>query len=295
MGVSEIGVRCGREELGVAHTCKRVNAPAAGATDMSEPISALLDALLGPAERRAAQGPGRVQVKPDGSRVSDADLDVDALIAEGLQRRFPGDGLCSEEGARRPGPAWWAVDPIDGTENFLRGRPDWGHALCRVVEGRPALTLLSFPAHGERWWAIAGGGAHRAGRPLPRLSPPGAAAAPLPAPADPDGRPVLLPDSVRRHIPAVWPGPALALRCTTRALALVAAGEAGAALVGAGWGPWDLLPGLLVLHEVGAGAWTIDGAPLDPAEALGPTFAEPLVVGAPGPAAALAAALRAAG
>jgi fructose-1,6-bisphosphatase/inositol monophosphatase family enzyme len=262
---------------------------------MHEHISALLDELLGPAERRAAEGPGQLRHKPDGTRVSDADLEVEALLDAGLQRAFPGDGLCSEEGARRPGSAWWAVDPIDGTENYLRGRPDWGHALCRVVDGRPALALLSFPARGERWWATAGGGAHRAGHALPRLAPLGATEAHLSASGLADGRPVLLPDSVLRHVPAAWPGPALAPRCTTRALALVAAGEAGAALVGAGWSAWDLLPGLLFLREVGAGAWTIEGAPLDPAGALAPTFAEPLVVGAPGPAAALAAALRAAG
>ncbi len=262
---------------------------------MHEHISVLLDELLGPAEQRAAQGPGRLHQKADGTRVSDADLDVEALLDEALQRRFPGDGLRSEEGARRPGASWWAIDPIDGTENYLRGRPDWGHALCRVADGRPALSILSFPAHGERWWASAGGGAHRAGVALPRLAPVGAAAPPLPASGRADGRPLLLPDSVRRHVPAAWPGPALAPRCTTRALALVAAGEAGAALVGAGWSPWDLLPGLLFLQEVGAGAWTIGGAPLDLAEALAPTFAEPLVVGTPGPAAALAAALRAAG
>lgn len=258
-------------------------------------VHAVFDEVLAPAEARALRGPGAVRPKGDGTRVTDADLEVEALLVAGLARVLPGDGVRGEEGAATPGAAWWALDPVDGTENYLRGGPDWAVAICRVVDGSPSISLISFPAHRERWWAGAGAGAWRGGARLPWRGPGGAGALPEQPSWDPvaDPRPFLLPASVLRHLPAAWPGPAVAPRCTTRSLARVAAGEAAAALVGPGWQPWDLLPGLLLLHEVGLGAWGLDGARLSLAAAAAGEDLGPLVLGDPAAASALAAAIRA--
>jgi 3'(2'), 5'-bisphosphate nucleotidase len=49
-----------------------------------------------------------------------------------------------EAGAGTPGDRYWALDPIDGTEGFLRG----GHfvvAVALVEHGRPTMALLGCP------------------------------------------------------------------------------------------------------------------------------------------------------
>jgi myo-inositol-1(or 4)-monophosphatase len=252
-----------------------------------------IEAALEEAAALALRGPGEVRTKADGSVVTEADLAVEALLDAALRDACPGDGLLSEEGRARPGEPWWCLDPIDGTSNFARGAPDWSIALARVEGSDPVWSALRFPARGERWTAQRGGGAWVDGRRLPAL--PGAGDPAVPLDVAGAGRagwgasPVIhLPHSARRLLRLRWPAELRSPRCVTRSLAAVAAGEADAALIGPGWGAWDLLSGLLLLWEVGGGAWTLSGAPLR----LGSAFAEPLVVGAPPAAAALALAIE---
>ena len=42
----------------------------------------------------------------------------------------------------------WALDPIDGTMNFLRGSPLWGISLGYVRNGVPLLGVVAMPALG---------------------------------------------------------------------------------------------------------------------------------------------------
>jgi myo-inositol-1(or 4)-monophosphatase len=254
----------------------------------------ILDALL-PALRtagaRALAGPGRMHLKADGSEVTAADLEVEALLSAGLAAAFPADGQRGEEGASRPGDPWWTIDPIDGTANFLgwsRGehgddRPGaaegwWGPALARLRGGVSEVGILYYPARDELWFAAAGDGASRAGRPL----------APLDGPGLQDDDLVLVPRKLRRHAELARPFRTGSLRCTTAQMARVAGGDAAATLISPGWGPWDVTPGLALLAEVGGGAWTLDGQPLNPLD----PFAPPFVAGREDRAFALAAALR---
>ena len=53
---------------------------------------------------------------------------------------------------RAESPWRWIVDPIDGTSGFVRGIPVWASLIALVVDGRPALGVVSAPALGVRWW-----------------------------------------------------------------------------------------------------------------------------------------------
>ena len=46
---------------------------------------------------------------------------------QGLAELFPGEGVLSEEGRQQvpASPAYWVVDPLDGTTNFAAGIPYW--------------------------------------------------------------------------------------------------------------------------------------------------------------------------
>src|SRR5262245_30710874 len=61
--------------------------------------------------------------------VTVADRALERLIADRLLRAFPRDGFLGEEGvnswAEGDAKALWIVDPIDGTSNYIAGRPDW--------------------------------------------------------------------------------------------------------------------------------------------------------------------------
>lgn len=76
--------------------------------------------------------------------------------------------LTEERGAvgRLPGPGepWIALDPIDGTRNYLAGMPPWGISIGLVVDGRPLAGWVGDLANGRAWSAVAGEGAFADGR-----------------------------------------------------------------------------------------------------------------------------------
>lgn len=102
--------------------------------------------------------------KPDGTRVSEADLAVDALLQERLMQDRPDYAWLSEETAddpRRLGcRSVWIVDPIDGTHAFLEGIKEWTIAAALVDDGQPVLAAVFNPATAEMFTARAGHGAH---------------------------------------------------------------------------------------------------------------------------------------
>ncbi len=97
------------------------------------------------------------------SPVCAADIEVDNFLKYELGRLLPSAGWLSEETADDPArlerDLIWVVDPIDGTRDFLRGRPGWAVSVALVSAGRPLLGLLVAPARDEVWAATAGTGA----------------------------------------------------------------------------------------------------------------------------------------
>jgi histidinol-phosphatase len=101
----------------------------------------------------------RVDTKPDTSVVSDADHAAEQRIRDLVRERRAGEGVLGEEGGDDGTDVRWIVDPIDGTQNFVRGVPVWGTLLALEREGRPVVSVVSAPALHRRWWASRGGGA----------------------------------------------------------------------------------------------------------------------------------------
>src|SRR5690349_8983201 len=67
--------------------------------------------------------------KAPGNPVCDADMAVDGFLKRELAGLLPAAGWLSEETLDHPvrleSDLVWLVDPIDGTRDFLRGRPGW--------------------------------------------------------------------------------------------------------------------------------------------------------------------------
>jgi myo-inositol-1(or 4)-monophosphatase len=95
--------------------------------------------------------------------VSEADVAAERLIATRLDAARPDDGLLGEEGQARPGTSGyrWVVDPLDGTVNFLYGRPAWCVSIACEDGAGTVVAVVHAPVLGETWTATRGGGAHR--------------------------------------------------------------------------------------------------------------------------------------
>jgi len=191
--------------------------------------------------------------KEPGQPVCDADIAVNQMLREALAKIVPDAGWLSEETAdnadRLSGHRLWVVDPIDGTRDYLRGRPGWAVSVALVVHGQPVAGVLAAPARGELWVGEAGQGAWRNGERLrasDRRHLPGAR-----VPAD------TLPRADSDLVPVHKPN-SIALR-----MAMVAAGEAD--LVAAmRWGSeWDIAAAALIATEAGAAVTDALGQPLN--------------------------------
>jgi histidinol-phosphatase len=101
-----------------------------------------------------------VESKPDLTWVSDADRAVEHALRTRLAAERSTDAVSGEEfGAVGSASRRWVIDPIDGTNNFVRHVPVWA-TLIGLLEGDDAvLGVVSAPALGRRWWAARGGGA----------------------------------------------------------------------------------------------------------------------------------------
>jgi len=109
------------------------------------------------------------QRKGFGDYVTDADKAAEQAILTVLRSEAPDIATLAEEsgGAVSSDQPFWAVDPIDGTTNFLRGFPVVGISVGLMHRGRPLAGAVSAPLLGQAWCAARGLGAVDAeGRPL---------------------------------------------------------------------------------------------------------------------------------
>ncbi|MDA1258923.1 MAG: inositol monophosphatase family protein [Chloroflexi bacterium] len=99
--------------------------------------------------------------KDDASPVTRADREAEELIRRNLAEAFPDDAVLGEEFGEQSGTTGfrWYLDPVDGTESFVRGVPLWGPTIGLERDGEPAAGVIAFPALHEIVWAGTGLGA----------------------------------------------------------------------------------------------------------------------------------------
>ncbi|NKQ54652.1 inositol monophosphatase [Amycolatopsis sp. K13G38] len=116
--------------------------------------------------------PASVRAKGDRDLVSDVDLAVEDAVREFLARETPEIGILGEEHGRSgdPGALWWALDPVDGTSNFVRGIPLCAVSLGLVSGHRSVLAAIDLPFLDTVYTAAEGHGAY-AGDARIRVSP----------------------------------------------------------------------------------------------------------------------------
>ena len=138
------------------------------AARLMAPLTELV-ALAGAAILRVDRTRMRIDGKADGSPVTEADLAADRIIADGLARLAPGILALSEErvtpesgGCPKDCPrAFFLIDPLDGTKEFVAGRNEFTVNLALVVDGTPLLGIIGAPALGLIWRGLVGQGAER--------------------------------------------------------------------------------------------------------------------------------------
>lgn len=127
----------------------------------------LADAVR-PVALRHFRTPLAIDHKHDLSPVTLADHEAEAAMRALIAERFPEHGIYGEEmGAHQADAEYvWVLDPIDGTQSFVTGKPLFGTLIAVLKEGRPVLGLIDMPALDERWIGAAGRPTTFNGRPV---------------------------------------------------------------------------------------------------------------------------------
>lgn len=97
---------------------------------------------------------------------TEADRAVETVIRETLRAEFGAASILGEEdgGGLDGDGTGWAIDPIDGTSNFLRGLPLWAISIGYVERGVPVAGVVALPQLGEMLSAVKGEGLMRNGQ-----------------------------------------------------------------------------------------------------------------------------------
>lgn len=217
-------------------------------------------------ERYAERTTVRVQAKSeDNDLLTEVDLAVQKQLVSRIQQDYPGDLIVGEEAGfdvfpQDPDARAWVLDPIDGTQNFVRGLfPHFGISVGLAQGGRPVAGGVALPITGDLFTAQQGAGAFRNGRRLECAATESLhyAKIEIDFSTQPDRRETIerfgdlmcRAGQVRCHCAAVVP------------LCAIAAGEMDAYLH-VTLNPWDYAAGQIIIEEAGGRLSRLDGSPL---------------------------------
>ncbi|MDX1706157.1 3'(2'),5'-bisphosphate nucleotidase CysQ [Pseudidiomarina sp.] len=108
--------------------------------------------------------------KEDDSPVTSADFAANRMILDALGDLTPDIPVLSEEGShrsfeeRRKWPRYWIIDPIDGTQEFIRQSGDFGVVISLVEHNRPVLGIIYWPVGDVLFSAQQGKGTYKQDR-----------------------------------------------------------------------------------------------------------------------------------
>ncbi len=128
-------------------------------------VTGVLDAIR--PDLLAAYGRKDHTVKRDNTVVTEWDHKIETQLRESLAAFDDSIPFVGEEsGLKEVGDTFWLVDPIDGTEHFVRGLPFCSTMVTLIAQHEPVLSIIDMFASNERYTAIKGNGAYCNGEAL---------------------------------------------------------------------------------------------------------------------------------
>ncbi|MCF6190188.1 MAG: inositol-phosphate phosphatase [Cocleimonas sp.] len=106
-------------------------------------------------------GDFEVEIKPDDSPVTIADIETEKTIKKIILDAFPDHGFFGEETGKVNEDAEynWLIDPIDGTKSFVRRYPFFSTQIALMKDGELILGVSNSPEFNEMAYAEKGQGA----------------------------------------------------------------------------------------------------------------------------------------
>jgi len=99
-----------------------------------------------------------INAKSDASPVTEADRTAERVMRDLINTTYPDHGILGEEYGNENVDAEyvWVLDPIDGTNSFVTGKPLFGTLIALCQNGYPIVGIIDAPGVDERWIGIKG-------------------------------------------------------------------------------------------------------------------------------------------
>ena len=103
----------------------------------------------------------KIEIKEDGSPVSNGDLRVNELISKKISELTPNIPIISEEtvnlNIKNKSKIFWLIDPIDGTKEYIAGKEEYTLNAALVINTVPVLGLVGVPRKDRLFFSYAPG------------------------------------------------------------------------------------------------------------------------------------------
>ncbi len=88
-------------------------------------------------------------IKPDGSPVTNGDLEVNKILTEKISELTPNIPIISEETVnlekKNNLKTFWLIDPIDGTKEYISGQDEYTTNAALIIDYVPVVGLVGAP------------------------------------------------------------------------------------------------------------------------------------------------------
>lgn len=202
--------------------------------------------------------------KADGSPVTKADQEAEALVTAELAKMFPDIALVGEEAVASgtipdiSSGTFFLVDPLDGTKEFITGGGDFTVNIALLQNFRPVMGVIYAPVSDQLWYGAQGAGSFY----VPAL---GGAVRPMAARPVPDAGLTVVtsrrhgdPEAIEHFLKGRKVAETLA-RSSSLKFCAIGMGEAD---IYPRLGPtseWDTAAGEAILHAAGGRVTQLDG------------------------------------
>ena len=103
----------------------------------------------------------KIEIKEDGSPVSNGDLRVNELISRKIKELTPDIPIISEETVnikeKNKNSIFWLIDPIDGTKEYISGKDEYTLNAALVIDKKPIVGLVGVPKKNQLFYSYGRG------------------------------------------------------------------------------------------------------------------------------------------
>ena len=99
----------------------------------------------------------KIEIKEDGSPVSNGDLKMNELISKKIVELTPSIPIISEETVnikeKNKNSIFWLIDPIDGTKEYIAGKDEYTLNAALVIDKKPIIGLVGVPKKNQLFYS----------------------------------------------------------------------------------------------------------------------------------------------